>query len=157
MMEMCASKILWRLNLLSFICLLLIIVLEGNIMSVRVLTASYIGIMPYLVEVETDILLGIPNLSIVGMGDTAIYEVSIELGLQWKIAALYHLRSITISYLRLELKEGANFDFTYNYWHTNCYRAIRNKTKSFKKDYLFLGELSLDGKLRAIRGLINSL
>lgn len=126
-------------------------------MSVRVLTASYIGIMPYLVEVEADILLGIPNLSIVGMGDTAIYESKYRIRSAMKNSG-YSLppKSITINLSPAGIKkEGANFDLPITIGILIATGQLEIK-KEVLKDYLFLGELSLDGKLRAIRGLINS-
>lgn len=43
-------------------------------MNIRVLSSSYIGVEPFLVETEIDISSGLPFFSIVGLGDTAISE-----------------------------------------------------------------------------------
>ena len=43
-------------------------------MNKRVLSSSYIGVESFLVDVEVDISNGLPNFSIIGLGDTAISE-----------------------------------------------------------------------------------
>ena len=43
-------------------------------MNIRVFSSSYLGVEPYLIEVEIDISNGLPIFSIVGLGDTAISE-----------------------------------------------------------------------------------
>lgn len=43
-------------------------------MNIRVLSSSYLGVEPFLVEAEVDISSGLPFFSIVGLGDTAISE-----------------------------------------------------------------------------------
>lgn len=126
-------------------------------MSVRVVTASYVGIMPYLVEVEADILSGIPNLSIVGMGDTAISESKYRVKSALKNTDFsLPAKSITINLSPAGLKkEGANFDLPIALGILIATNQIQ-VDENFLKDYLFLGELSLDARVRGVRGLINS-
>lgn len=43
-------------------------------MNFCIYSSAYLGVTPYVIEVEVDIGRGLPTFSIVGLGDTAILE-----------------------------------------------------------------------------------
>lgn len=126
-------------------------------MNIKVFTNSYLGIEPYLVEVEVDIARGLPIFSIVGMGDTAVMESKYRVNAALKNSN-YEIKpqKITINLSPAGIKkEGAQFDLP-----IAIGILIANENISFNEEimqkYLFIGELSLDGNIKGVRGVINS-
>ena len=115
----------------------------------RIFTASLIGIDGFLVEVETDITGGLPELKIIGLADTTIKESSERVR-----AALRNIgypippRRITVSLSPADLKkEGAWFDLPIV---SALLSAITGKP--FRHKFLLAGEVGLDGEVKPIRG-----
>lgn len=126
-------------------------------MNIRVLSSSYVGVEPYLIEVEVDISNGLPVFSIVGLGDTAISESKdrIRTALKnsdYKLEPKKIVVNLSPAGIR---KEGSQFDLPIALGVMAAMGFIRDKNEIFK-NYLFLGELSLDGKIRGVKGIINS-
>lgn len=126
-------------------------------MNVRIITASYLGVLPYLVEVESDVLPGIPNISIVGMGNTAISESKYRIRSALKNTGFnIPPKMITINLSPAGIKkEGADFDLPISLGILISTNQVEYKNEIIEK-YLFIGELSLDGRVKPIKGLINS-
>lgn len=111
------------------------------------------GIEGYLIHVETDISLGIPSLEIVGLGDTAIRESRERVRAAIKnIGFDFPGRKITINLAPAHLrKEGSFLDLPIAigimaaYGYINCANLA---------DYMFAGELSLDGNIKPIAGAL---
>lgn len=126
-------------------------------MSVKIFTNSYIGVEPYLVEVEVDIARGLPMFSIVGMGDTAIMESKYRVNAALKNSNFeIKPQKITVNLSPAGIrKEGAQFDLP-----MAIGILLANQNITFKEEiinnYMFIGELSLDGYVKGVRGVINS-
>lgn len=126
-------------------------------MNIRVLSSSYVGVEPYLIEVEVDISNGLPVFSIVGLGDTAISESKDRIRTALKNSD-YKLepKKIVVNLSPAGIKkEGSQFDLPIALGIMAAMGFIRDRNEIFE-NYLFLGELSLDGKIRGVKGIINS-
>lgn len=126
-------------------------------MSFRMYSASYFGMSSYIVEVEVDVGAGIPMFSIVGLGDTAVMES------RYRVKAALKNCGYPLSPQRIVInlspanvkKEGSQFDFPIAVSLMLVSDYLQDPNKKVEK-YLWLGELSLRGELRAVRGMINS-
>jgi len=121
----------------------------------RVLSASLIGIDAYSVEVEVDIgSRGLPHFSIVGLPDTAVKESKDRVRAALKnIGFNFPLKPITINLAPADLKkEGSAFDLPLAIGILSAEGVLSGGAV---EDYIFLGELSLDGKVKPIRGALS--
>jgi magnesium chelatase family protein len=111
------------------------------------------GINGYPLDIETDINLGLPYYEIVGMGDTAVKESRERVRSAIKNSGFsYPMERITVNLAPADKKkEGAATDVAIAVGI--LYASDQIKCSNIK-DYVFFGELSLDGNLRAIRGLL---
>lgn len=120
----------------------------------KLYSASVYGIDGILVTVEVDLSMGLPGINIVGLPDTAIKES------QHRVQAAirnngypFPLRKITINLAPADIKkEGAAFDLPIACGILSAFGIIRNKT--FER-FIILGELSLDGSLRPVKGVLS--
>jgi len=112
-----------------------------------------LGLDAYPVEIEIDVTNGLPAINLVGLADTAIKESKERVrsaiknsGFQWPA------QRITINLAPSDIKkEGACFDLAIA---LGILAATGQINKDPLKNYSFLGELSLDGKLRPIHGVL---
>jgi len=126
-------------------------------MKKKIFTSSYLGLESYLVEVEVDISRGLPMFSIVGMGDTAILES------KFRVKAALKNSNYEISPQKIVVnlspagikKEGAQFDLAIAMGIILEMKLLKD-TREIVKDYLFIGELSLDGEVKGVTGTINT-
>ncbi len=119
----------------------------------RVYCASTIGVDARLIEVETNMSSGMPKYFLVGLPDRAVSESSdrIEAALKNSNAEFPKGR-ITVNLAPADLpKEGSAFDLPIAVTLLNVSGQI--KTEKLE-DTLILGELALDGKLRAVNGVL---
>lgn len=120
---------------------------------IRIKSALAVGIKAYPIDIEVDISNGLPQLIIVGLPDTSIKEARERVRTAIKNSG-YSLPSdkITISLAPADLKkEGASFDLPIALGILACHGIV--PTEQLEK-YTFLGELALDGSLRAFKGAI---
>jgi len=121
----------------------------------KVLSASIIGIDAYTVEVEVDIATrGLPHFSMVGLPDTAVKESRDRVRAALKnIGFFFPLKQITVNLAPADLKkEGSSFDLPIAIGIVAAEGVIELGSAN---GYLFTGELSLDGKLKSIRGALS--
>lgn len=121
-------------------------------MFAKVFSGSVIGLDGALVEVETDILSGLPAFNIVGLPDKAVEESKERVRSALKnISAELPARRITVNLAPGDLpKEGPAFDLPIAI-------SILLATEQLRKDvsgYMFIGELSLDGGLRHTNSIL---
>ena len=126
-------------------------------MKNKIFTSSYLGLESYLVEVEVDISRGLPMFSIVGMGDTAILESKFRVkaalkNSNYEIAPQKIVVNLSPAGIK---KEGAQFDLPIALGIILEMKLLKDERNIFK-DYLFVGELSLDGEVKGVSGTINS-
>lgn len=117
----------------------------------KVFSSSVFGIESYLVEVEVDLSHGLPSFNIVGLPDTAIKESKDRIKAALKNAGFdLPARKITVNLAPAdEKKEGASFDLPIA---LGLLSASGQIPPDKLKDYIIVGELSLDGKVRPIKG-----
>src|SRR6266536_4656685 len=107
------------------------------------------GLEAALVTVEVDVANGLPHFAIVGLPDTAVQEARERVRAAIRNAGFeFPLRRVTVNLAPAERrKDGAGFDLPIA---LAILRATGQLTVD--PDGLCLGELALDGGLRAVRG-----
>ncbi len=122
-------------------------------MLARVWTAAILGIDAIKVGAEVDVSGGLPKVIIVGLPDTAVQESRERVKSALKNAGFaFPTRKIIINLTPADLrKEGPSFDLPIA---VGILAASEQINPQLLGDYLFLGELSLDGSLRSISGVL---
>ncbi|MDQ3506149.1 MAG: YifB family Mg chelatase-like AAA ATPase [Actinomycetota bacterium] len=119
----------------------------------RTWSVGLVGLSGGVVEVEVDLSQGLPGMAIVGLADTAIREsrdrvraAVLNSGLDWPN------RKITIGLSPATLpKHGSGYDLALA---VGVLAASEQLPVGAAEKFLFLGELGLDGRVRAIRGVL---
>lgn len=111
------------------------------------------GIAGYAVRVETDIRSGLPGLEMVGLPDAAIRESRERVRSAVKNSGyMFSPQKITINFAPADMKkEGTLYDLPVA---LGILAATGQISPTCLKDYIVMGELSLDGRLRAVRGVM---
>ena len=111
------------------------------------------GINGYKVSVEVDINKGLPTYDVVGLADTAIKESKQRIRSAIKNSGLdYPVNKITINLAPADTKkEGSLYDLPIA---IGILTATGQAILKNIKDYAFIGELSLDGSIRKINGVL---
>jgi len=124
-------------------------------MHSKVFSATNIGVDAHLVEVEVDVSFGLVNFYIVGLPDTAIKESSKRIRTALKnIGVSLPTKKITVNLAPADLKkEGTVFDLPIAVGILLASEWV-SLDKTFLKETLFLGELSLDGGIRPVKGAL---
>lgn len=120
----------------------------------RALSAYVYGIDAHLVEVEVDISAkGFPYFSMVGLPDAAVKESRDRIKAALKnIGFSFSLKQTTINLAPANLKkEGSSFDLPIAMGIIAAEGAI---SPDLLGDYIVVGELSLNGKIKSIRGAL---
>ena len=123
-------------------------------MIAKVLSSAVLGIDAYIVEVEADISSHLPSFSTVGLPEGAVKESKERVTAAIKNSGLYFpTKRVTINLAPADIKkEGSAFDLPIAV-------GILAATGQVRADGLarnvILGELSLDGGLRPIRGALS--
>lgn len=124
----------------------------GNMLS-KINSMGLMGIDGYLVIVETDISNGIPSFDMVGLGDTAVKESKERVRAAIRNAGLeFPVKRITVNLAPADKKkEGSAFDLPIALGILTATEQIRN---NMLEKYAFLGELSLDGGIKPVKGIL---
>ncbi|MBP9759366.1 YifB family Mg chelatase-like AAA ATPase [Candidatus Dojkabacteria bacterium] len=122
-------------------------------MLAKVYTAAVIGMDSKIVEVEVDIQKGLHKFSIVGLADKAIQESKERVTAAIKNSdSDFISRRITVNLAPADLpKSGPTYDLPIAIGILLC----SGQLKFISDDKLFVGELSLEGKLRKINGILS--
>jgi magnesium chelatase family protein len=122
-------------------------------MLARIWSASLIGIDALKVAVEVDIANGLPATVIVGLPDSAVSEAKERVKAAIKNSSLgFPQRRVIINLAPADIrKEGPSFDLPIAVGILAAYEQV---SAEHLDDYLFLGELSLDGSLRPVTGVL---
>ena len=123
-------------------------------MPCTVISASTYGIEAYLVHVEVDTSRQLPTFTVVGLPDSAVRESRERVmaairnsGYEWP------RRRVTVNLAPADVrKEGSAFDLAIA---VGILGASGQIDGALLADYAFLGELSLDGSLRPVRGALS--
>jgi magnesium chelatase family protein len=123
-------------------------------MLAQVFSSASIGIDAYLVRVEVDIGGGLPYFSTVGLPDGAVRESKDRVGAAIKNSGfMFPRRRITVNLAPADIrKEGAAFDLPIAVGILAATHQVRRE-KLLRM--MLLGELSLDGSLRTVRGVLS--
>jgi len=119
----------------------------------KVISASYLGIKGFLVEVEVDLSPGLPSYTLVGLPETAVKESKERVLSAIKNSGFQlPIKKIVVNLAPADIKkEGAGFDLPIALGILASAGLIE---PYILKNKAFLGELSLDGKLRKIKGVL---
>jgi magnesium chelatase family protein len=122
-------------------------------MLARVWSASIVGIDAVKVGVEVDVSGGLPGIVVLGLPDSAIQESRERVKATLKNAGFaFPMRKIVINLTPADLrKEGPCFDLPIS---VGILAASEQVSADLLGDYLFLGEVSLDGSLRPVAGVL---
>lgn len=118
----------------------------------KVLSATVVGLDGVLIEVETDILNGLPSFTIVGLPDKAVEESKERVRSAIKNSgAEFPTKKVTVNLAPGDLpKEGPSFDLPIAVSILLSSGQLNFNTKSS----LFVGELSLNGEIRLSKGIL---
>lgn len=121
-------------------------------MVVSVKSATIIGLSVYEINIEVDTINSIPQVAIIGLPDTAISEAKERLRLAIKNSGYsFPSTKVVINLAPADLKkEGSSYDLAMAVGILLKEQVI----KEFDKNIAFIGELSLDGSLRAVNGIL---
>lgn len=123
-------------------------------MLAKILSSAVIGIEAYVVEVEVDIAQGLPSFTTVGLPEGAVRESKERVKAAIKNSG-YDFPSdrITVNLAPADVKkEGSAFDMP---MALGILVATGLLDKAFQTEYLFIGELSLDGFIRPVKGVLS--
>lgn len=123
-------------------------------MLAKVRSSALFGIDAILVEVEVDIAPGLPQFSTVGLPDGAVKESKDRVKSALKNSGYdFPPRRITVNLAPADIKkEGASFDLPMS---IGILAATGVVNQSRLRDFLLLGELSLDGGVKPVRGCLS--
>jgi len=119
----------------------------------KLYSAALFGVEAFMVEVEVDIHSGLPSFNIVGLPDTAVQESRERVRAAIKNSEFeFPMQRITVNLAPADIKkEGPIFDLS-------IALAILVASKQVKPDllneYLIMGELSLDGSIKPVNGML---
>ncbi len=121
-------------------------------MFTRVNSFGLFGIESYPVLVEADISMGLPSFDIVGLADTAVKESRDRVRSAMKNCGFkFPVSRITVNLAPADKrKEGSIYDLPV----LVALLKASNQLKSETDHSAFLGEVSLDGRIRPINGLL---
>ena len=122
-------------------------------MLAKVVSFGLKGVEGYKVDIETDVSNGLPHFEIVGLADTAIKEAKERVRSGIKNSALeYPTKRITVNLAPADMKkEGAIYDLGIAVGILSCNSEYEIKNE---KEYAYLGELSFDGSIKKIKGVL---
>ncbi|NJR70795.1 MAG: YifB family Mg chelatase-like AAA ATPase [Synechococcales cyanobacterium CRU_2_2] len=122
-------------------------------MLARTWSAALVGIDAVKVGVEVDVGGGLPGITVVGLPDSAVQEARERVKAALKNSGyVVPMRRVIVNLTPADLrKEGPSFDLPIS---VGVLAASEQVSLALLEDHLFLGELSLDGSLRAIAGVL---
>lgn len=119
----------------------------------KITSCALTGVSGYLVDVETDLSNGLPGFDIVGLPDSSVKESKERVRTAIKNSQFtFPVKRITVNLAPADTKkEGPSFDLPIAAAILCCMGTI---PAHFLDDACLLGELSLDGTLRRINGVL---
>lgn len=122
-------------------------------MYVKLLSASVIGVEGRFIEVEVDICSGLPQVSVVGLPDSAVRESVERVRAAIKNGGMkFPMDRITINLAPADMrKEGSAFDLAIA---AGILCASGQVDPALLEQTLFIGELALNGSVRGVPGVL---
>jgi magnesium chelatase family protein len=120
---------------------------------IKVLSVSVIGMESYPVSVEVDISHGLPQFATVGLPDASVKESRDRIKAAIKNSGYSFPRShVTVNLAPADIrKEGTGFDLPIAVGILAAEELIAEDTL---QNCIFIGELSLDGSIKGVRGIL---
>lgn len=120
----------------------------------KIFSATTVGLDSYLVEVEVDLGAGLPSFTIVGLPDKAIDESKERIRAAVKNSGvMFPQHRLTVNLAPADMKkEGPSFDLPMAVGILVAGEQL-DRVGEYEKD-LFVGELSLNGELRHVNGIL---
>ena len=115
------------------------------------------GLSGYLISIEVDISAGLPCFEIVGLPDASVKEAKERVKTAIKNTGVEFLsRRIIVNLAPANTrKEGSKFDLPIAIGILIASKAIENPyLQEFIKESIFIGELSLDGRVGKVNGVL---
>jgi magnesium chelatase family protein len=122
-------------------------------MLAKIYSAAVYGVDAYEVEIEVNAAGGLPAIVVVGLPDTAVKESKDRVTTAISNSGYYWPRGrTTVNLAPADIKkEGPSFDLPIALGMIAC--SENADTAEFEK-YSFVGELALDGAVRAVKGVL---
>ena len=120
----------------------------------KALSSSLYGLDARIVDVEVDLTLGLPMFSIVGLPDSAVRESKDRVRAAIKNTGYpFPVKKITVNLAPADFKkEGSGFDLPMAIGILAAEGVVKPEVL---KDYLIIGELSLDGRIKGVKGSLS--
>lgn len=111
------------------------------------------GLESYIVRVEVDVSSGLPGFELVGLPDAAVREAKDRVRAAVKNAGFdFPARRITVNLAPADLKkEGPVYDLAIS---LGILASTEQIDSELVKGYIYIGELSLDGTIRGVNGVL---
>ena len=124
-------------------------------MIVKVISSAVIGVNSNPVDVEVDISFGLPQFSTVGLPDVAVRESRDRIKAAIKNSGYsFPQDRVTVNLAPADIKkEGTSFDLPIAVGILAAEGIIESKSL---QDYVIVGEVSLDGRVKGVHGAISS-
>jgi len=124
-------------------------------MLIKSFSAALCGIEAYVVEVEVDVGGGLPSYVVVGLPDASVRESQQRVKASLKNCGYdFPSRKVTVNLAPADRrKEGPAFDLPIALGHLAFLGVV---DPAGFKDYLVLGELALDGRLKPVKGILSA-
>jgi len=119
----------------------------------KITTATIYGIDGIKIDVEVDISMGLPAFNIVGLPETSVKESKERVRSAIRNAGFeFPNDRITINLAPADVrKEGSSFDLPIAIGILTSLNILK---KEATKNHLIAGELSLDGRIKSVRGIL---
>jgi magnesium chelatase family protein len=122
---------------------------------VKVASCTVIGIESYPIDVEVDVSPGLPQFSMVGLPDVAVRESKDRIKAAIKNSGYgFPKNHVTVNLAPADIKkEGTGFDLPIAVGILAAEGCIKSESL---QDYILVGELSLDGSIKGVYGILSS-
>ena len=119
----------------------------------KIKTCTLQGLEGNIIEVESDLSNGLPQFNIVGLADTSIKESKERVRTAIKNSGyVFPLNRITINLAPANLKkDGSQLDLAIA---ISILKSSETILKPISEDIIFIGELSLDGRVNRVEGAL---
>lgn len=119
----------------------------------KIKSMSLLGVDGYLVDVQVDVSAGMPAWDVVGLPDASVRESKerVKAALR-NVGINFPSRKIVVNLAPADTKkEGSCFDLPIA---VGILRDLQLINTDSYKEYVFIGELSLDGKINKVNGIL---
>ncbi|MFW2366603.1 MAG: YifB family Mg chelatase-like AAA ATPase [Desulforhopalus sp.] len=122
-------------------------------MLAKITSCTVLGVEGWLIQVEVDVAPGLPTFSTVGLPDSSVRESKDRVKSAIKNCGYeFPTRRITVNLAPADIrKEGAGFDLPIA---VGILEASKTLVRKREGRYCLVGELSLDGSVHRVRGML---